>query len=75
MLGCFLLMGHGPRWAPLVAIPLVLVASAASLRLILLGIRGLVGAKHRPSSGRRALPQWFRGLNEGPQGLRGPLPS
>jgi hypothetical protein len=47
MLECLLLIGRGPRWAPFAAIPIVILISLAALRLIFLGLRGLITANHR----------------------------
>jgi len=43
MIECFLLIAHGAsaRWAPFVAIPLVIAGTLVSMWLILCGVKGL----------------------------------
>jgi hypothetical protein len=54
MLECFLLLRHaaGGRWIPFFAIPLVIAGGAASISLMLSGVKGLLAARHQPD--RRA---------------------
>jgi hypothetical protein len=56
MVECFLLLGHGAgaMWIPLIAIPAVIAGVAASIRLILSGLWGIVAPRRRSRSRARA---------------------
>jgi hypothetical protein len=59
MLECFLLLHYasGGKWIPLFAIPLVIAAGAASVSLMLSGVKGMLTARHRPDRRRHDRPQ------------------
>lgn len=60
MLECFLLLRHaGARWVPVLAIPGVVAGFAASLCLILSGIKGIIAGPHqsKASTTRAASPE------------------
>jgi len=49
---CFLFVGHaGGKWMPFVAIPGVMAGIAASLNMIVSGIKGIIAEPRRPKRG------------------------
>ena len=66
MMECFLLLGKvGAMWAPLIAIPGVIVGGVASLWLILSGIKGIITELSHPkrrvarAASRERLVKWI----------------
>ena len=65
MLECFLLLGHtGAKWVPVFAIPGVIAGFAASICLILSGLRGIIAGPRESKPGTNPAPpervvQWI----------------
>ena len=58
MLECFLFVHHaGARWAPLIAIPGVIAGGAASISLLVSGIKGLIAKPRRRRINRADSPE------------------
>jgi len=60
MLECFLLLRHvGAKWVPVFAIPGIVAGFAASICLILSGIKGIIAStrQSKPRSNRSASPE------------------